>query len=112
MIDERYILITSRYCGNICTYNIQYISWYICKFLIYLERTGIIKNSLPGLSLVIADLIRRLISSTKLFDHLRFVLFFRRRSKYRRVPQGTNRVREFFKILIWLLKFITAVDHL
>ena len=29
---------------------------------IYLEYTGIIRNSLPGLSLVIADLVRRLIS--------------------------------------------------
>lgn len=32
------------------------------RMFMYLERTGIIKNSLPGLSLVIADLVRRLIS--------------------------------------------------
>lgn len=35
---------------------------YIFCIYIYHERTGIIKNSLPGLSLVIADLVRRLIS--------------------------------------------------
>lgn len=46
-------------------------------FLIYLERTSIIKNSLPGLSLVIADLIRRLISSVEQQVRRRFVPFLK-----------------------------------